>query len=212
MAADTVPRPQLTCDDLLQLLPSLLAYLDRFRSLFLRRDQPASFAVYAERLLSRGAAQVGRVHGPAPTGQRHEPSAPPAVICDGQCLVRPTVSGTPLTVGGGRVGHARGHPAGGHDRHAQAGRGPAGLRSAGAGLPPSSPILQTSTNTTVILGGDIPDLRCRTGSCTCPRPGPMTARGSRQWDWPPTRPSRPNRNWRNGCWPGFWRPGCPWPG
>ncbi len=50
----TVPSPalQLTCNDLLQLQPSLQAYLDRFRPLFPRRDQAASFSAYAEGLLS----------------------------------------------------------------------------------------------------------------------------------------------------------------
>ncbi|MYD91553.1 MAG: hypothetical protein F4Y08_14695 [Caldilineaceae bacterium SB0662_bin_9] len=52
MAADTAPVPQLTCDDLIRLQLSLQAYLDRFRSLFPRRDQAVSFAVYAEGLLS----------------------------------------------------------------------------------------------------------------------------------------------------------------
>ena len=52
MAAVPSPAPQLTCDDLLQLQPSLQAYLDRFRPLFPRRDQAVSFAAYAEGLLS----------------------------------------------------------------------------------------------------------------------------------------------------------------
>ena len=52
MAALVSPAPQLTCDDLLQLQPSLQAYLDRFRPLFPRRDQAASFATYAEGLLT----------------------------------------------------------------------------------------------------------------------------------------------------------------
>ena len=56
MAADTAP-----------VRPSLQAYLDRFRPLFPRRDQAASFGVYAEDLLS-GTVQVGRAHGPAPAG------------------------------------------------------------------------------------------------------------------------------------------------
>ena len=52
MAAVPSPAPQLTCDDLLQLRPSLQAYLERFRPLFRRRDQDASFRAYAEGLLS----------------------------------------------------------------------------------------------------------------------------------------------------------------
>ena len=36
MAALASPAPQLTCDDLLQIKPSLQAYLDRFRPLFPR--------------------------------------------------------------------------------------------------------------------------------------------------------------------------------
>ena len=52
MAALSSPAPQLTCDDLLQLRPSLQAYLDRFRPLFPHRDQAASFAAYADGLLS----------------------------------------------------------------------------------------------------------------------------------------------------------------
>ena len=52
MAALVSPAPQLTCDDLLQLQPSLQAYLDRFRPLFPRRDQAASFVAYAEGLLT----------------------------------------------------------------------------------------------------------------------------------------------------------------
>ena len=54
MAANTTPAPQLTCDDLLRLRlrPSLQAYLERFRPLFPRRDQAASFAAYVEGLLS----------------------------------------------------------------------------------------------------------------------------------------------------------------
>lgn len=52
MAALSSPAPQLTCDDLLQLQPSLQACPDRFRPLFPRRDQAASFAAYAEGLLS----------------------------------------------------------------------------------------------------------------------------------------------------------------
>ncbi len=52
MAAVPSPAPQLTCDDLLQLRPSLQAYLERFRPLFPRRDQGASFRAYAEGLLS----------------------------------------------------------------------------------------------------------------------------------------------------------------
>lgn len=49
---NTALVPQLTCDDLLQLQPSLQAYLDRFRPLFPRRDQGTSFAAYAKGLLS----------------------------------------------------------------------------------------------------------------------------------------------------------------
>ena len=52
MAALVSPVPQLTCDDLLQLRPSLQAHLERFRPLFPRRDQAASFVAYAEGLLS----------------------------------------------------------------------------------------------------------------------------------------------------------------
>jgi len=52
MAALASPAPQLTCDDQLQLQPSLEAYLARFRPLFPRRDQAASFAAYAEGLLT----------------------------------------------------------------------------------------------------------------------------------------------------------------
>ena len=52
MAALVSPVPQLTCDDLLRLRPSLQAYLERFRPLFPRRDQGASFLAYAEGLLS----------------------------------------------------------------------------------------------------------------------------------------------------------------
>ncbi len=52
MAAVPSPAPQLTCDDLLQLRPTLQAYLERFRPLFPRRDQGASFRAYAEGLLS----------------------------------------------------------------------------------------------------------------------------------------------------------------
>ncbi len=51
MAADTAPVPQLTCDDLIRLQLSPQAYLDRFRSLFPRRDQAVSFVAYAEGLL-----------------------------------------------------------------------------------------------------------------------------------------------------------------
>ena len=51
MAVLVSPAPQLTCDDLLQ--PSLQACLERFRPLVPRRDQGASFLVYAEGLLSR---------------------------------------------------------------------------------------------------------------------------------------------------------------
>ena len=46
------PAPQLTCDDLLRLRPSLQAHLERFLPLFPRRDQGASFLAYAEGLLS----------------------------------------------------------------------------------------------------------------------------------------------------------------
>ena len=52
MATFASPAPQLTCDDLLRLQPSLQAYLDRFRPLFPCRDQAASFVAYAEGLLS----------------------------------------------------------------------------------------------------------------------------------------------------------------
>ena len=52
MAALSSPAPQLTCDNLLQLQPSLQAYLDCFRPQFPRRDQAASFAAYAQGLLS----------------------------------------------------------------------------------------------------------------------------------------------------------------
>ena len=52
MAVSLSPVPQLTCDDLLQLKPSLQAHLERFLSLFPRRDQGASFVAYAEGLLS----------------------------------------------------------------------------------------------------------------------------------------------------------------
>ena len=52
MVALVSPVPQLTCDDLLRLRPSLQAHLDGFRPLFPRRDLAASFAAYAEGLLS----------------------------------------------------------------------------------------------------------------------------------------------------------------
>ena len=52
MPAAFAPAPQLTCDDLLHLRPSLQAHLERFRPLFPRRDQAASFVAYAEGLLS----------------------------------------------------------------------------------------------------------------------------------------------------------------
>ena len=52
MAALVSPVPQLTCDDLLRLRPSLQAHPERFRPLFPRRDQGASFLAYAEGLLS----------------------------------------------------------------------------------------------------------------------------------------------------------------
>ena len=52
MAALVSPVPQLTCDDLLRLRPSLQAYLEPFLPLFPRRDQGASFLAYAEGLLS----------------------------------------------------------------------------------------------------------------------------------------------------------------
>ena len=52
MAAVPSPAPQLTCDDLLRLKPSLQAHLESFRPLFPRRDQGASFLAYAEGLLS----------------------------------------------------------------------------------------------------------------------------------------------------------------
>lgn len=47
-----VPAPQLTCDDLQRLQPSLQAYLARCLPLFPRRDQGTSFLAYAEGLLS----------------------------------------------------------------------------------------------------------------------------------------------------------------
>ncbi len=53
MAAAAFLVPQWTCDDLLQLKPSLQAYLDRFLPLFPHRDQGASFVAYAEELLSK---------------------------------------------------------------------------------------------------------------------------------------------------------------
>ncbi len=40
--------PQLTCDDLLHLKPSLQAYLECFHFLFPRCDQGASLVAYAE--------------------------------------------------------------------------------------------------------------------------------------------------------------------
>ena len=52
MPAAFAPAPQLTCDDLLHLRPSLQAYLERFHPLFPRRDQAVSFDAYAEGLLS----------------------------------------------------------------------------------------------------------------------------------------------------------------
>ena len=52
MTAVPAPAPQLTCDDLHRLQPSLQAYLARFLPLFPRRDQGASFLAYAEGLLS----------------------------------------------------------------------------------------------------------------------------------------------------------------
>ena len=52
MAADTAPAPQLTCDDLLRLEPSLQAHLESFLPLFPRRDQGTSFLAYCEGLLS----------------------------------------------------------------------------------------------------------------------------------------------------------------
>ena len=55
MAALASPAPQLTCDDLLRLKPSLQAYLECFLSLFPRRDQGASFLAYAEGTAVRGA-------------------------------------------------------------------------------------------------------------------------------------------------------------
>lgn len=135
MATDSTPAPPLTCDDLLQLKPCLGSYLENFLPLFPRRDQGTSFLAYCKGLVSgerRKSVErmVLRAQG------RHEPGAPPAVLCGGQSLVRPAVPGTALAGGGGGVGHARGRPAGGHDRHAQAGdafgrSGPAVLRTAG---------------------------------------------------------------------------------
>ena len=52
MSAAFAPAPQLTCDDLLHLRPSLQAHLERFHPLFPRRDQAVSFDAYAEGLLS----------------------------------------------------------------------------------------------------------------------------------------------------------------
>ena len=100
MAADTASAPQLTCDDLLQLQPSQQACPDRFRPLFPRRDQAASFGAYAEGLLSgeqRKSVRVnaksvseqcrgqdpGRVFQPASHGQRPAPArfTLPARLC-----------------------------------------------------------------------------------------------------------------------------------
>lgn len=84
MAAVASPAPQLTYGDLPQVQPSLQAYLDRFRSLFPRCDQAASFGTYNEGVLSDERRK----------SVKH--------------LVRPTVSGTPSAGGGGCAGHARG--------------------------------------------------------------------------------------------------------
>ena len=54
MAAAASPGPQWTCDDLLQLKPSLQTYLDRFLPLFPCRDQGAVL-----RRPRRGAAVQG---------------------------------------------------------------------------------------------------------------------------------------------------------
>ena len=64
--------------------PSLQAYLDRFRPLFPRCDQAASFTAYAEELLTgEQHKSVKRMVLP-PTGRRHEPGVPPIVLCGGQ--------------------------------------------------------------------------------------------------------------------------------
>ena len=57
MAALVSPVPQLTCDDLLRLRPSLQAYLERVLPLFPLRDQGASFLAYAECCPGSGASR-----------------------------------------------------------------------------------------------------------------------------------------------------------
>ena len=59
MAVLASPAPQLTCDDLPQLQPSL----DRFRPLFPRRDQAGLLRRLCRGAFVRRAAQVGRAHG-----------------------------------------------------------------------------------------------------------------------------------------------------
>ncbi|MDE0670488.1 MAG: hypothetical protein F4Y08_10580 [Caldilineaceae bacterium SB0662_bin_9] len=59
MAAIPPPVPQFTCDDLLQLKPSLQAYLECFQPLFPRRDQGTSFLAYAEGLMPCSRSKPG---------------------------------------------------------------------------------------------------------------------------------------------------------
>ena len=45
-----------------------------------------------------------------------------------------------------------------------------------------------------------------TGSCTCPRPGPMTRRGAAPPGSPPRSSSGPSPSWPGCCWSAPWTP------
>ena len=136
MVPSLSPAPQLTCDDLLHLRPSLQAHLEHFRPLFPRRDQAVSFDAYAEGLLSEERRKsIERMVLRQLEGDMNQVRRLQYFVADSPWSDQPFLERHWQAVGG-RAGHARGHPAGGHHGHAQAGGafgggGPAVLRSAG---------------------------------------------------------------------------------